>query len=286
MPITIAEIPEETRKLLEKIWKERHFKIGFPEFLALYVWAYNRAEELGFPSPSDYVIESLDYLDPELSYEELKAQFELRGISEAIPTEIEELEYWKKRAEELEKEIERLGGKEKEELEAELKKWKSKYEELKKTFEKVKETKGLTEEDVMRIVKEQLKQFALALKPILSQVIKAQKEKEKKEVYPATTEEAYEEWGPPAPFHSREVPPTGSQLTSYIKDILALMYVKAKKEYGKNVDELTEKEVMAICKQLYPSYPRQVSYFLWWYKRLPSWREWWRRSLGGEFGGV
>lgn len=286
MPITIDEIPEETKKLLRRIWEERNFKISFVEFLALYVWAYNRAEELGFPSPSDYVIESLDYLDPSLKFSELKAQFELKGISEAVPTEMEELEYWKKRAEELEKEIEKLGVKEKEELEAELKKWKKRYEELKKVLEAVKVTKELTEEDVAKIVKEQLKQFAEGLKPVLAQVMKRVREAERKAIVPTTVEEAYEEWGPPAPFHSREVPPTGSQLTSYIKDILALMYVKAKVEYGKEIEELTEEEVMAICEQLYPSFPRQVSYFIWWHRRLPSWREWWRAQLGGRFGGV
>ena len=162
MPIRIEDIRPELRETLHRKWAERGFRISFPEFLALYVWAYNRAEELGFSDPEVYVLEMLDELDPNLTYDELKAEFEMKALPAAYPpAEAEELEYWKRRAEELERELEEIKKKvpfeKQKELEAEIKKLKDKYERLKTMFERIKRTPGLTEEDVIRIMKNILK---------------------------------------------------------------------------------------------------------------------------------
>jgi len=167
MPISIKYIPESTRKLLEWKWKNRGFKISVPEMYALYVYAYNLAEKYGYPDPEVEALSVLDKVDPDLSYDELKTEVEAYLMPVGVPTEMEELEYWKKKAEELEKEIEKLRARLPEEEIAELRRqleqWKKRYEEVKAMYEKVKKTRGLTEEDVARITEEVLKPVMRAL---------------------------------------------------------------------------------------------------------------------------
>jgi len=168
MPIRVEDIRKDLRDRLERIWRERRFRMTFAEFLALFVWGYNRAEEVGIPDPETFILEQLDYLDPSLTYYENQAILETKIIGYyPTPPEIEELEYYKKRVEELErklKELERVVKPEEiEKLRREVEEWKKRYEQAKKTIEELKRTPGLTEEDVSRIVRENLKDFGRAL---------------------------------------------------------------------------------------------------------------------------
>jgi len=167
MPITIKDIPKEVKELLELKRKERGFIISVPEMYALYVHAYNLAEKYGYPDPEVEALSILDKVDPSLTYDELKTEVEAYLMPVSTPAEMEELEYWKKRAEELEREIEKLRTRIPEEemrkLEEQIEEWKRRYEEVKAMYEKVKKTPGLTEEDVARITREVIKPITRAL---------------------------------------------------------------------------------------------------------------------------
>jgi len=167
MPISIKDIPKSVKELLELKRKERGFIISVPEFLALYVHAYNLAEKYGYPDPEVEALSILDKVDPSLTYDELKTEVEAYLMPVSTPAELEELEYWKKRAEELEREIEKLRTRIPEEeirkLEEQIEEWKRRYEEVKAMYEKVKKTPGLTEEDVARITREVIKPITRAL---------------------------------------------------------------------------------------------------------------------------
>jgi hypothetical protein len=198
MPIRIEDIREDVKRELERIWRERKFKMSFAEFLALYVWAYNRAEEIGIPDPETFVFESLDELDPSLSYYENQAILEtklLKFLPTPIP-ELEELEDYKRKVEELEKkirELEKIAKPETiEKLKAEIENWKKKYEEAKKEIEKIKATPGLTEEDVRAIVKETIKEITLPLGEVLRGMAKRIREIEARiaEIPPPVVERA------------------------------------------------------------------------------------------------
>ena len=301
MPIRIKDIREDVKRDLERIWKQREFKMTFPEFLALYVWAYNRADEIGIPDPETLVFELFDELDPSLSYSENQAILETKLLT-FIPTvvQIPELEEHKAKVEDLEKRIEELEKivplEEIERLREDIKEWRERYKEAKKLFEEIKRTPGLTEEDVVRIIREQLKEFGKALGPALKALVgrvrKIEERVVRPEVRPATIEEAFEEWGPPAPFHSAELQPLGKQVLDHIKTILSLSFDKFIREKGLDPAELTTEELFnlereftqlskesldSLARQFYPSFPRQYSYFRWWLQRVESWREWWRR---------
>lgn len=301
MPIRIQDIREDVKRSLERIWKERKFKMAFPEFLALYVWGYNRAEEIGVPDPETLIFELLDELDPSLSYYENQAILETKLLA-FMPTvvQIPELEEHKAKVEDLEKRIKELERviplEEIERLKEDIKEWRKRYEETKKLFEEIKKTPGLTEEDVVRVVREQLKEFGKALGPALRILVEKIKRIEerviKPGIKPATIEEAFEEWGPPAPFHSTELPPLGKQILDYIKTILSLSFGKFIRKKGLNPAELTPEELAdldreftrlnkeeldSLAKQFQPSYPRQYAYFKWWLQRVESWKEWWKR---------
>jgi len=256
--------------------------MSFLELRTLYEEFLKRCKEAGVdPKTIDFEM----IIDSDLSYYEnlTRLETEIVGLI-PTPVEIEELEYYKKRVEELEKRIREMERvvpiEEIDKLRREVKKWKERYEKAKKAIREVKATPGLTEEDVARIVRETIKEITLPLGKVLKNIGERIKKLEERavppEVVPVTVEEAYEEWGPPPPFNPREIPPSGSQITNYIKDILSLMHVKAR-EFGKEVEELTDEEIESILRQLRPSFPRQVAYFRWWRARLPAWREYWRR---------
>jgi len=200
MPIRIKDIREDVKRDLERIWKQREFKMTFPEFLALYVWAYNRADEVGIPDPETLVFELFDELDPSLSYSENQAILETKLLT-FIPTvvQIPELEEHKAKVEDLEKRIEELEKivplEEIERLREDIKEWRERYKEAKKLFEEIKRTPGLTEEDVVRIIREQLKEFGKAIGPALKTLSTKMRRIEERivrpEVRPATIEEAF-----------------------------------------------------------------------------------------------
>ncbi len=158
MPISIDKIPDSTKELLKWKWESRGFKVSFPQFLALYVYAYNKAEEYGFSDPETTVMELFDRIDPDLSYDELKSEIEAYLIPVSAP-EMEELEFWKRRAEELEKELKKaVSPKVYEELKRELERVKKRLEEREREIEELKRY-GVREE-----IKEQTKEFEEIIK--------------------------------------------------------------------------------------------------------------------------
>jgi len=141
MPITVKDIPEDVRETLKRIWEERKFKISIPEIFSLYVYCYNRAEEVGIADPHTMVIEWLSAeADPSLTFDELKADFEMRVLQEMpAPKELEEVEFWRERARKLEEEIEKLRRLARidyvERAKAQLAKYKSEIRRLEKELE-------------------------------------------------------------------------------------------------------------------------------------------------------
>jgi hypothetical protein len=179
VPLT-PEQERFVRKLYEK-YKPPH--MTYLEVANLYEWFLKRCSEVGIdPATIDFEAE----VDWSLSYWENQANLETK-ILKFIPTpipELEELEYYKKRVEELEKTIKELEKQVRpetiEKLKAEIENWKKKYEEAKKEIEKIKATPGLTEEDVRIIVKETIKEITLPLGEILKGIVKKIKELEER----------------------------------------------------------------------------------------------------------
>lgn len=167
-------LTSEEREFVKKLFeKHKPKRMTYLEVERLYEFFLSRCKELEIdPKAIDF-----EYLiDWDLSYWENHARIESELIGLIpVPVEIEELEFWKKRVEELEKRIEELEKvvpiEEMERLRGEVKKWKERYEKVKKTIEKVKITPGLTEEDVVRIVRESLKEFGRALAPVLKALL-------------------------------------------------------------------------------------------------------------------
>jgi len=166
----MALTPEE-REFVKRVWERKKpwTAMTYLELERLYEWFLNRCRELDI-DPATIDFEAI--VDSALSYYENQARLETELIG-LIPTpvEVEELEYYKKRVEELErriKELERVIPMEEiEKLRAEVKKWREKYEKAKRTIERVKATPGLTEEDVARIVRETIKEVTLPLGKVL-----------------------------------------------------------------------------------------------------------------------
>lgn len=173
MPLT----PEQ-REFVKRVWEHKKpwRVMTYLELEKLYEWFLERCRELDI---DPYSIDFEMIVDSTLDYYENQARLEQEFIG-LIPTppELEELEYYRKRVEELEKEIEKLRKtipeEEIERLRNEIKKWRKKYEEAKRIIEKTKRTEGLTEEDVARItqrvVKETLKPLREVFKTILRRV--------------------------------------------------------------------------------------------------------------------
>jgi hypothetical protein len=178
MPLT-PEQEEFVRRIFEE-HKPPH--MTFLEVRTLYEQFLKRCEEVGIdPATIDFEYE----VDWSLSYYENLAKLETKIVGlTPTPVEFEELEYYKKRVEELEKRIEELEKvvpiEEIEKLRTEVKKWKEKYEKAKKTVEEVKATPGLTEEDVRKIVKETIKEITLPLGELLKTIMNRVKELEKR----------------------------------------------------------------------------------------------------------
>ena len=81
----------------------------------------------------------------------------MRGIREITPApEVEELEYYKKRVEELERELEKIRKekpmKEIEKLREEIEKWKCRYEELRREIERRRE-RAISVEELRRVLR-------------------------------------------------------------------------------------------------------------------------------------
>jgi len=165
MPLT----PEE-REFVKGVWeRKKPWRVmTYLELERLYEWFLNRCREMGVdPAAVDFEM----IVDSSLSYYENQGLLETKIVGLIpTPTEIEELEYYKRKVEELEAKIAELEKivpiEEIEKLRSEIKKWKQRYEEARKTLERVKETPGLTEEDVIRIVRQELKEVGRALKPL------------------------------------------------------------------------------------------------------------------------
>jgi len=144
MPISVKDIPESVKETLKRIWEERGFKISIPELFSLYVYCYNRAEEAGVADPQTMVIEWLSAeADPSLTFDELKADFEMKVLQEMpAPKELEEVEFWKERARRLEEEVERLRRLAKmdyvERAKAQLARYKEEVKRLEKELEEAK----------------------------------------------------------------------------------------------------------------------------------------------------
>jgi hypothetical protein len=190
MPLT----PEQEKFVKELFEKYKPPHMTFLEVKTLYEQFLKRCEEVGI---DPYTIDFEAEVDWNLRYHENLAKLETKiiGLIPA-PVEIEELEYYKKRVEELEKRIEELEKvvpiEEIEKLRAEVRKWKEKYEKAKKTIEEVKATPGVTEEDVRKIVKETMKEIALPLGELLKTIMNRIKELEKRVAPPTVTVERAE----------------------------------------------------------------------------------------------
>lgn len=164
-------LTEREREFVRKVWeRKKPWKVmTYLELERLYEWFLNRCRELDI---DPYLIDFEAIIDSSLSYYENQGLLETQILG-LIPTprEFEELEYYKKKVEELEKRIKELEKvvptEEIERLKEEIKKWKERYEKARKTIEEIKRTPGLTEEDVVRIVREELKEFGRELGVIL-----------------------------------------------------------------------------------------------------------------------
>jgi len=238
MPITLGTIPERVKKELRRVYDRRDFRISFGQFLSLYVWAYNRAEELGWPDPETFVFESLDHVDPLGTFEELKADLEMRGIRElGPPPELEELEYYKERVKELEKEIARLEKivpiEEIEKLRREVKKYKELAEKRMKEIERMRERRpvGITREEL----KELLKPVGEALKGLLERV----RAVEERVVAPPIEI-------PPAPIVRMPMVETEEKPVIDLRKLGPEIKALAWEYYGKKPHELTNEEAKRV----------------------------------------
>jgi len=107
----MAELRRDEEEWLRRFWEEkRPTRMTFIELRNLYIHTKNRAKELGIPDPETTAKELIDRVfDPSLTYAEnlglVDAELIKLGVPTELPKELEELEYWKKRAEELEKEL-------------------------------------------------------------------------------------------------------------------------------------------------------------------------------------
>jgi hypothetical protein len=178
----MALTPEQENYIRRLYEKYKPKNMTFLEVMRLYEFFLDKCREIGIdPAMIDFEAE----VDWSLSYYENQAILETK-ILKFIPTpipEFEELEYYKKRVEELEKrvrELERLARPEVvDKLKKEIEEWKRKYEEAKRMIEKIKATKELTEEDVRLIVRETIKEVTLPLGEILKGIVKKIKELER-----------------------------------------------------------------------------------------------------------
>jgi len=166
-------MPEE-REFVRKLWeKYKPWAMTYLELEKLYEWFLNRCDELGI---DPWTIDFEAIVDNTLSYYENQARLERELVSlTPAPVEFEELEYYKKRVEELERRIRELEKQVPEEeierLKREVREWKEKYERAKRTIEEVKRTPGLTEEDVAKIVRETIKEVTLPLGQVLKMIV-------------------------------------------------------------------------------------------------------------------
>jgi len=124
----------EQRRFVKEIWeRKKPWKMTYLELERLYEWFLDRCEEAGV-DPAAIDFEAL--VDSTLSYYENQANLETQIIG-LIPTpmEAEELEYYKRRVEELEKRIEEMEKvvpmEEIEKLREEVRKWKERYKKVK-----------------------------------------------------------------------------------------------------------------------------------------------------------
>jgi polyhydroxyalkanoate synthesis regulator phasin len=197
MPLT----PEQEKFVKELYERHKPPNMTFLEVRVLYEQFLKRCEEVGVdPATIDFEYE----VDWSLRYHENLVNLEKKIIG-LIPTppELEELSYYKRRVEELEKQIEKLRDtvhiEEIEKLKDEIKKWKERYEKAKKTIEEVKATPGLTEEDVRKIFKETIKEVTLPLGELLKAIMNRIRELEKKVAQPTVTIERAEVLTPKIP---------------------------------------------------------------------------------------
>lgn len=150
------ELSEREEEFLKRWWNAyKPERMTWIEVVNLYKKIKKLAEEMGIPDPETWVQNNWDLVDSTLTYSEnlarLEAEVYTYGREEYLPKEMEELEYWKERAEKLEEQLKTAFTlEEKRELEKKIKELRRKLEEKEKEIAKLSE-RVLPEHVVERI---------------------------------------------------------------------------------------------------------------------------------------
>jgi len=256
----MPELRRDEEEWLRRFWEEKKpTRMTFIELRNLYIYTKNRAKELGVPDPETTAKELLDRVfDPSLTYAEnlglVDAELIKLGVPTELPKELEELEFYKKKVEELEKKLKRAGVEEIERIRDELKRLRREFREA---------IRRLTEE------------------------IREVRERERKRVEERRVEEEKrprveipEKFKVPL-YHPEElIPPTMSQLRKYFKTIVNAMRFLALRIYGRDLNTLTARELGELFNRVKFSFPRQAYYFVWLRMNQPEvFNKWWREEV-------
>lgn len=175
-------LTDEQRRYIKNIWERGNFTgMTYLELERLYEWFLNKCFESGI-SP-DYIDFEAE-IDPSLSYYENQRILEDKIFWLSSPTyfkELEEIEYYKKKVEELErklKEMEKIVPTDEiERLKKEVEEWKKKYNAAKKQIIELKKG-GMTREEIEKMIKREMREVATALKNVFSMLLSRMKEYE------------------------------------------------------------------------------------------------------------